>query len=135
MKKRDFGVGKWNGFGGKVKDGESIEESVVRETKEEAGIEIGKMEKVGVLDFLFSETGEEITVHMFYCKEFEGKPMETEEMKPDWFPVDALHYDSMWPDDKFWLPLLLEGKKFRGEFVFGKNAEIINQELKIVEKL
>jgi 8-oxo-dGTP diphosphatase/2-hydroxy-dATP diphosphatase len=38
MKKRGFGVGRWNGFGGKVKEGEKIEEAVKRELKEEIGI-------------------------------------------------------------------------------------------------
>jgi 8-oxo-dGTP pyrophosphatase MutT (NUDIX family) len=30
MKKRGFGVGRWNGFGGKVQSGESIEEGAIR---------------------------------------------------------------------------------------------------------
>lgn len=38
MKKRGFGKGKWNGFGGKVEQGETMVESAVRELKEEAGI-------------------------------------------------------------------------------------------------
>jgi 8-oxo-dGTP pyrophosphatase MutT (NUDIX family) len=38
MKKRGFGAGFWNGFGGKVKEGESIEEAAKRETKEEIGV-------------------------------------------------------------------------------------------------
>ena len=37
MKKRGFGKGRWNGFGGKVKEGETIEEATKRETLEEAG--------------------------------------------------------------------------------------------------
>ncbi len=30
MKKRGFGAGKWNGFGGKVEPGETIEEAAIR---------------------------------------------------------------------------------------------------------
>ena len=37
MKKRGFGAGKWNGFGGKVETGETITEAAVREVKEECG--------------------------------------------------------------------------------------------------
>ena len=40
MKKRGFGIGKWNGFGGKVKDGETIRECAMRETQEECGLEV-----------------------------------------------------------------------------------------------
>ena len=37
MKKRGFGEGKWNGFGGKVEAGETIIEAAAREVKEECG--------------------------------------------------------------------------------------------------
>jgi len=40
MKKRGHGEGKWNGFGGKVEEGETIEEATRRETKEESGVEV-----------------------------------------------------------------------------------------------
>jgi len=134
MKKRGFGAGKWNGFGGKVKDGESIEEALIRETKEEAGIEIKEIKKVGVIDFYFKKAGEIIEVNLFYCSEFSGEPEETEEMRPQWFALDKIPYDSMWPDDKFWMPLLLAGKKFKGKFVFDKETKIISHHLEISEK-
>ena len=38
MKKRGFGAGKYNGFGGKVEAGETIEEAVIRELWEESGV-------------------------------------------------------------------------------------------------
>ncbi|TSC68139.1 MAG: 7,8-dihydro-8-oxoguanine triphosphatase [Parcubacteria group bacterium Gr01-1014_72] len=37
-KKRGFGMGRWNGFGGKARAGEIIEDAARRELKEEAGI-------------------------------------------------------------------------------------------------
>ena len=37
MKKRGFGQGWWNGFGGKLQQNETTEECAVRETKEECG--------------------------------------------------------------------------------------------------
>lgn len=38
MKKRSFGVGRWNGFGGKIEGKETIEEGAMRETTEESDI-------------------------------------------------------------------------------------------------
>jgi hypothetical protein len=39
-------------------------------------------------------------------------------MKPKWFKIQEIPFDQMWPDDKYWLPLLLKGKNFEGEFHF-----------------
>ena len=38
MKKRGFGVGKWNGFGGKLEPGETVVEAAARELEEESGL-------------------------------------------------------------------------------------------------
>ena len=132
MKKRGLGAGRWNGYGGKVKEGESIEESLLREIKEEAGVEVTNPEKVGLLEFTFSKTGEIIEVHVFRAEEFIGEPIETEEMKPEWFHIDEIPFAHMWPDDVYWMPLFLKGKKFRGKFIFGDEDTILAQELKEV---
>ena len=65
MKKRGFGAGWWNGFGGKVKSGEDIEKTAKREMLEEVGIEIVDFEKKAVLNF-FNELWDYIPeVHIF----------------------------------------------------------------------
>ncbi|MCK5122961.1 MAG: 8-oxo-dGTP diphosphatase [Candidatus Pacebacteria bacterium] len=129
MKKRGHGEGKWNGFGGKVEQGETIEEAARRETKEEAGIEIDKMNKLGILDFEYQDDSGNMEVHIFCAKEFEGSPTESEEMKPKWFYIDKIPYDQMWSDDKYWLPIFLDGKKFEGKFFFNEANEIIDYSL------
>ncbi|MCX6719056.1 MAG: NUDIX domain-containing protein [Candidatus Taylorbacteria bacterium] len=55
MKKMGFGKGRWNGFGGKVEAGETIEDAAKREVLEEAGIKVDHLEKMGVIDFEFKE--------------------------------------------------------------------------------
>jgi 8-oxo-dGTP diphosphatase/2-hydroxy-dATP diphosphatase len=110
MKKRGHGEGKWNGFGGKVEKGETIEEAAIRETKEEAGIEINKINKLGIL-------------------EFKGSLTESEEMKPKWFHINEIPYNQMWSDDKYWLPMFIKGKRFEGKFLFNKDNEIIDYSL------
>lgn len=136
MKKRGFGAGRFNGFGGKVESGESIEEAARRETKEECGIDLRAMEEVGIHEFEFEkERGVILEVHVFRSSDFSGEPIETEEMKPQWFPVNAIPYDEMWPDDRHWLPVFLAGQKFRTKFLFGEGDRVLEKEINIREKL
>ena len=132
MKKRGFGEGKWNGFGGKVQEGESIEEAMLRELREEAGIELLDSVKRGVIIFRFEEQDEYLEVHVFSGQEFTGELFESEEMKPQWFDHDKIPFDSMWADDPHWVPHLLEGKNFNAEFKFRNFSEILYKEINII---
>lgn len=117
MKKRGFGVGRWNGFGGKLEMGETIEDAAKREVSEEIEIKLKNIEKCGIITFYEAEDNP-LEVHIFKSNNFINIPVETEEMKPEWFDVDKIPYGKMWPDDKYWLPMLISGKKFKGEFWF-----------------
>jgi 8-oxo-dGTP diphosphatase / 2-hydroxy-dATP diphosphatase len=131
MKKRGFGQGLWNGFGGKIHQGESLEEAALRECQEEAGIVPQGLIPKGTLTFSYTQNPDAPhEVHVFATGAFTGQPVETEEMRPRWFAQDAIPYDSMWPDDKYWLPLLLEGKSFAGSFVFDETATILDYNIR-----
>lgn len=133
MKKRGFGAGRWNGFGGKVEAGETIEDAARREFFEEAGIRVTDIERVGLINFEFMGDPVALEVNVFRADKFEGEPVESEEMKPAWFNVDEIPFDQMWPDDKHWMPIFLEGKKFEGKFVFEGHDKILEHELKILD--
>ena len=135
MKKRGFGAGRWNGFGGKVAEGETIENAAKREMKEETGIEIKNLEKVGIIDFEFKVNPKSIQVHIFRVNSFSGEPTEGEEMKPQWFYIDEIPFKEMWSDDIYWMPLFFAGKKFNGKFIFGKDDIVLEKELAEVEKI
>lgn len=136
MKKRGFGVGRWNGFGGKPDGHETIEETAIRETKEECGILVKNIVKVGILDFEFANKSEwNQQVHFFVALQYDGQPFETEEMKPGWFDFDKIPFEKMWPDDKFWIPIVLENKKFQGKFVFGEGDEVLQYVIEEVDSL
>ncbi len=136
MKKRGFGSGRWNGFGGKLHEGESVEDAAKRETTEECGIVIQTMERVGIHEFEFEkERGAILEVHVFRVDAFSGEPEETEEMRPEWFGFSDIPYDTMWPDDRYWLPLFLAGKKFRTKFLFGEGDNVLEKEVSEVENI
>ena len=133
MKKRGFGAGRWNGAGGKVKEGEEIIDAAIRETKEEVGVEIKDPEKFGLLNFKFVNNPEwDLEVTLFIVKEWQGKPTESEEMSPQWFDIDKIPYSQMWPDDLYWLPIVLDGKKFEASFSFGENDKILSHNIQII---
>jgi 8-oxo-dGTP diphosphatase/2-hydroxy-dATP diphosphatase len=121
LKRRGFGAGKWNGFGGKLKEDETIEEAALRECNEECGLIPTKYYKAGIIDF--GESYQMID-HVYICTSFVGTPFETEEMTPKWFSFDEIPYDSMWADDIYWLPILLSGKKFKATFIFENDTDL-----------
>lgn len=138
MKKRGFGADRWNGTGGKVKheEGESVEGAVIRETKEEISVEVGGLDKVAELSFFFPENKEwDQVVHVYFTKSWTGEPKESEEMRPKWFSVENIPYDSMWVDDIHWLPMVLDKKLLKAKFVFAEEGKsIASQNIKIIDK-
>lgn len=134
LKKRGFAEGKLNGVGGKLKEGETIENTVIRETKEEIDVDLIEYEKVGLIDFIEIYKGEKenVVMHVYIASKWEGEPKESDEVKPVWVDISNMPYDQMMPDDKYWLPQVLEGKKINAKFEFDENWELIN---KLVEEL
>jgi len=136
MKKRGFGEGRYNGVGGKVESGESIEEATIRECQEEIGVTPEDIQKVAILTFRYAaEDGksDDVRCHVFVAHSWEGEPIESEEMAPEWFYADMLPYDHMWPDDRHWLPLVIEGHSVTGEFSFNPDKDMVGHQVSIVD--
>jgi ADP-ribose pyrophosphatase YjhB (NUDIX family) len=135
MKKRGFGVNWYNGVGGKTNEGESIESAAVREVFEEISVSVNPLDlkKVALIKFEFADNPEwNQIMHVYFVEEWEGEPRESEEMKPEWFNSESIPYSQMWPDDKFWLPQVMQGKKVEAYFKLDKNNNILAQEVKEV---
>jgi 8-oxo-dGTP pyrophosphatase MutT (NUDIX family) len=135
FKKRGFGAGWWNGFGGKVREGEDVRTAACRELHEECGVHVSPEALVdaGELRFTFlAEAGKTIHVRLFRAEQFEGELVETEEMRPQWFTPETLPYDQMWSDDRVWMPRFLRGECIRGWFHFNANHQHVAHELEPV---
>lgn len=135
MKKRGFGEGRWNGFGGKVHEGEAIEEAARRELDEEAGIAASALTNRGTLTFGFEGDPVSLEVHLFSAGDFSGEPRETEEMRPQWFRAGDLPFDSMWPDDRHWMPVFFAnpGKRLKGEFLFKDANTLLKHSVSVLQ--
>jgi len=133
LKSKDkFGAGYWNAPGGKIEEGESPEAAAAREVYEETGLAVNSLRLHGELLFVFEEDEEyNQQVFVFSSNDFSGSEKPSEEGILRWFDKDKLPFDAMWPDDKKWLPLLLDNKRFRGEFYFDsyKNKKLLRYKL------
>ena len=123
MKKRGFGTGIWNGFGGKVEEKESILEGAIREVREESGLVLdpNDVNKIGTIHFerKSHEVHPYSEVHIYEARKYSGEIMESEEMSPKWFEIQQLP-EQMWPDAVFWLPYVLRNQTFTA-YVLYKN--------------
>lgn len=114
-----FGGGRWNGPGGKLEPGEDARAAVIREVHEETELLIEDPVFHGVIALSFGvpETSR-LTAHVFTAEAFTGKPHGGAEGRLRWFPQDKLPYDQMWVDNRYWLPIVLDGGYVRALCVF-----------------
>lgn len=135
MKKRGFGVGKWNGVGGKAEPGEDVLQAAIRECQEEIGVTpldaklVGKIKFYEKADPAFGHHA-----HIFLAEDWQGEPVETEEMRPQWFELADIPYPHMWPDDYLWLPLVLDGQLFQASVTLDGDR-IDSHDIKVVNSL
>ena len=135
MKKRGLGQGRYNGVGGKIETNESVEQATVRECQEEIGVTPTKFHHVAELDFLMDSDSNpwRIDGQVFIATEWDGEPVETDEMAPQWFKQADIPYNHMWEDDIFWLPKVLEGERIKANFTFDTTEKLLDHHVQIVE--
>jgi len=137
LKKRGFGAGRWNGVGGKLEPGETIEQALIRECQEEINVTPLSYRPVAELDFYGGSVAEpwHMYVYAYLCDEWGGEPAESEEMAPQWYRISDIPYTAMWQDDEHWLPLVLDDKIIKASFYFDEHDALVNYEVKELPKL
>lgn len=120
---------KWNGYGGKQEEGETIFEAAIRELKDESSVR-GKekdLEFAAHISFFWpgNETDKaDMAVYFFFLSIFEGHPKEGDEMgAPQFFSLEEIMELDMMPADKLFLPKLLAGEKLVWHVHLGKKTE------------
>lgn len=135
-KKRGFAKGTLNGIGGKQDPGETIEQAMIRECQEEIGATPTRFEQVGKIDFDLWYKGEHALMEMFIynCYEFVGEIKETEEILPRWYDINNVPFDKMLPDDKLWLPQVLQGNNVKGTVKLDKDMKMLHNDILAVPR-
>ncbi|KAF8752066.1 NUDIX domain [Rhizoctonia solani] len=140
LKKRGFGIGIYNGFGGKVDVGETVADAALRELQEESHLS-ASLEPCGLLFFVGAGHAHAHHITVFRAHTWQGQPTEyvtdtTDEMRPEWFAYPSLEipstsissgnntyppfpYSAMWKDDPLWIPHLLTDKYFVARVDYG----------------
>jgi 8-oxo-dGTP diphosphatase len=114
----DVHLGKWNGLGGKLDPGESPDECVVREVREESGLLILDARLRGVLTFPAFRDGEDWLVFAYTASRFEGELGECAEGTLEWI-ADAKVLDlPLWEGDRHFLPWLDGERFFSAKFTY-----------------
>lgn len=129
-KKTGHGVGKWNGFGGGIEKGEDSIAAAVREVREESGVLISSDELIKLGKITYFESSGDWSVDVFTCRKWKGEIISTKEMEPKWFAVSSIPYGEMWPNDKVWMPTLLEEKEFKIRFWHDDEGNLLKKEWK-----
>lgn len=112
-KKGEIGIGIFSGPGGKLDPGETPEECLIRETREELEVELDpdSLELVALIDF-YAGSEIDFRVHVFRAELFSGEIHETVDMIPGWYPLNEATFVRTYESDRYWLPQAARGEKF-----------------------
>jgi 8-oxo-dGTP diphosphatase len=116
----DQAYGKYNGLGGKMERDEDVAACMIREIREEAGIQVTAMRLRGTVSWPgFGRHGEDWLGFVFLVTEFTGEPLtRNDEGALEWVAVSRVvncEID-MWAGDRYFLPLVFndDPRQFHG---------------------
>jgi 8-oxo-dGTP diphosphatase len=120
-KVNDMHQGRWNGLGGKFESGETPEECVIREIREESGLIARNPILKGFLTFPGFSNDEDWYAFVFVVNDFEGELIESPEGDLQWVDDHELPNLFLWEGDLLFLPWLERTGFFSGKFTYRDN--------------
>lgn len=129
VKKNDVNKDKWIGVGGHFEYGESPEDCVLREVKEETGYTLTSYRYRGLVTFVFADVEMEY-MSLFTADGFEGEPIECDEGVLEWVPKKEIDNLNIWEGDKIFFRLLAENVSFFSlKLVYNLEGQLVSAAL------
>lgn len=110
-KENDENKDKWIGVGGHFEEGESPEDCVLREVREETGLTLTDYAYRGIITFVMDGWQTEY-MHLFTATGFEGEIKDCDEGNLEWIGREKLLSLPMWEGDRIFLNLIKEPYPF-----------------------
>lgn len=111
VKQNDVNKDKWIGVGGHFEHGESPEECLLREVKEETGYTLTSWKYRGIVTFVYGEDTVEY-MSLYTADGFSGEPVECDEGELEWVDKKDIPALELWEGDKIFFRLLDMGREF-----------------------
>ena len=111
VKENDVNKDKWVGVGGHFEYGESPEDCLLREVKEETGYTLTSWKYRGIVTFVYGEDTVEY-MSLYTADRFSGDPIPCDEGELEWVEKDRLYDLELWEGDKIFFRLLDQGQEF-----------------------
>jgi len=119
------------GIGGRLEPGETSDQALRREILEEVKVRIKALRLVGrSVNLSPHKPSHNLGIDIFVVTEFDGEPQETDDIAPLWAPKTDLPLDRMWPDNRLTTPLILQGERIVGNFLYGSDGALIEHDLR-----
>lgn len=129
-RENDLNRDKWIGIGGKFEEGESPENCLLREVREETGLTLDSWRYCGIVTFVSDEWGTEY-MHLFHSEDFHGSLRECDEGSLEWIEKSALaSLPDLWEGDRIFLRMMENNEPFfslklcyRGDLLTGAELD------------
>lgn len=110
-KEKDMNKDKWIGVGGHFEEGESPEECLIREVREETGLELTNWKLRGIITFV-TDVYEPEYMFLYTADGYTGEISDCDEGTLEWVKKSDVYDLPIWEGDKVFFRLLEEREEF-----------------------
>ncbi len=131
-KQNDIHYGKYNGVGGKLEADETPFDCVIREVREESGLEIKNPILKGIIRFPYFDGKNTWTVFVYTAERFKGRIKDCDEGNLLWVDIKEIKNLNLWEGDRYFLKYVFKKNSFFYGVFHYKNNRLVKYNLKVL---